>query len=165
MADPTTWLDSSDANCWQCGALASTDCAYSLLLVADARRGLVALGHPVTRGKRQDKVRVRVPRCAGCRFRNHLSVIITAAVAFAGAIVAPAVQSLIRLYTTLPAWLQDSQGGATGATYAVGAVVGFVLALVGIGLHRRLSGLRSMGIYPPVIFLMQAGWHYPTPSD
>jgi hypothetical protein len=57
-------------------------------------------------------------------------------------------------------------GAAVGAgggwtTTWVAAVIGFVVALLGVALHRRLSGFRSLNSYPTVVTLRQAGWHYP----
>jgi len=162
MADPTTWLDRNDATCWQCGAPADAACSYALLLVADARGGLSALGYSVDRGKREDKVRVRVPRCRNCRGRNRRSAMITLGGMAVGALVAPIVQSRFWPQTETSAWLQVSHEGIGGTANGIGLVVGFVAAMLGIALHRRLSGLRSLGTYPPVIFLLHAGWHYPS---
>jgi hypothetical protein len=146
MADQTRPRDQTEAICWQCGVSASAKCAYTLVLVAGSNRGLDPLGSPVERGAWLDRVRVSVPRCANCRWRNRLSVTICFGGAATGAIVFP----------------QVSHEGVGGTTTGVAAVIGFVVALLGVSLHRRLSGFRSLNSYPAVVTLRQAGWRYPS---
>jgi hypothetical protein len=162
MADQTRPRDQAGATCWQCGASAGAECAYTLVLVAGSGRGLDALGSPVERGAWQDKVRVRVPRCVRCRSRNRLSVTICFVGAAVGAIVFPILQSLLWPHIAMPVWLHTDHEGVGGTTIWIGAVAGFVVALLGVALHRRLSGFRSLNSYPPVVMLRQAGWHYPS---
>jgi hypothetical protein len=146
MADQTRQRDQTEAMCWQCGASASAECAYRFVLVAGSSRGLDPLGSPVERGAGLDKVRVRVPRCVNCRSRNRLSVMICFGGAAAGVIV----------------FQQLGHEGVSGTTTWVAAVTGFVVALLGVALHRRLSGFRSLNSYPQVVTLRQTGWHYPS---
>jgi hypothetical protein len=148
MADQSRPRDKTDAICWQCAAAASAECAYTLVLVAGPGRGLDALGSLVEHGAGLDKIRVRVPCCARCRSRNRFSVMICFGGAAVGAIVFPILRSRLWPHIETLAW--------------VGAVAGFVAALLAVALHRRLSGFRSLNSYPPVIALRQAGWHYPS---
>jgi hypothetical protein len=69
----------------------------------------------------------------------------------AGAILGPVVHTHLfpNAHPTLPS------GG-------IGVVVGFVVGIAGMALHRRLSGCRSVGTYPPVVQLRREGWSYPT---
>jgi hypothetical protein len=133
-----------------------------LVLVARPGRGLDALGSSVERGAWQDKVRVPVPRCARCRSRNQLSVMICFGAAVAGAIVFPILRSQFWPQIETPTWLSVSHEGIGGTTTWIGAVAGFVAAILGVALHRRLSGFRSLNSYPPVVMLQQVGWHYPS---
>ena len=162
MADRTRLRDIADATCWQCGASADAGCAYTLVLVAGQSRGLDALGHSVERDARLDKVRVPVPRCARCRLRNQLSVMICFGGAALGAIVFPVLLSRFWPHIETPTWLSESHEGVGGTRIWIGAVLGFVVALMGVALHRRFSGFRSLNLYPTVVMLRQAGWHYPT---
>jgi hypothetical protein len=161
MADTILVLDMTDTACWQCGAPADAESAYKLLLVADSRRALDALGYPVKRGGQEDRMRVPVPRCANCRFRNRLSVTIVLGSAAIGAIVAQIVKSLFWPQLPAPAWLHVGDNGVGGTVTGVGLVLGFAVAVLCVALNRRLSGLRSLGTYPPVVALRRAGWHYP----
>jgi hypothetical protein len=56
--------------------------------------------------------------------------------------------------------IRKSPGIGTLMT-APGFLLGFVFSILGIALHRRLSGRQSVASYPPVIRLRQEGWHYP----
>jgi hypothetical protein len=138
--------------CWQCGAPATADCANSLRLVANPRRRLDSLGYHVDHGKDWDEVRIRVPRCRACRSRAQLSILIVFGSTLAGAIAFPALQSRF--------WPQAPTSVGTQMT-AAGLLLGFVLSMLGIALHRELSGRRSVASYPAVISLRQEGWHYP----
>lgn len=147
--------------CWQCGAPASDACAYSLRLVAASRSGLRAPGCLVKRGDRQDEVRVRVPRCPDCRLRTLVSIGIIFAVTLAAMIAAPILQSVLWPRLSLPFWLVASDQGTGNTATGVGLVLGFVVALLSVVLHRRLSGIRPVTTYPPVVMLRREGWHFP----
>jgi hypothetical protein len=162
MIGPVPSPPKGDPNCWQCGAPACAGCAYSLLLVANPRWGLTGAGHLVKRGERLDEVRVRVPRCADCRFRSGISVVKTFVSAIAGAIVIPVVGS--RLWPDVDGLHPGNSGLADGMTI-IGVVLGFVVAMLGIALHRRFAGLRPLTTYPPVIRLRKEGWHFPVSSS
>ena len=164
MAGPIPSPPGGDAVCWQCGAPARVASAYSLLLVASPRWGLSGLGHLVKRGERQDEVRIRVPRCTECRFRGLVSVAMTFVITIAGAVAAPYVQSRFLPNIDAPAGLHAGGSGSDAAATMIGVVLGFTAAMVGIALHRRLSGHRPLITYPPVIRLRRDGWHFPSSS-
>lgn len=149
------------AACWQCGAPAIADCAYSLRLVANPGWRLDPLGYRVNHGKDWDEVRVRVPRCRACRSRTQLSLLIVFGSSLASAIAWPALQSRLWPQLEAPTWIYESHEGGGTLMTAAGLLLGFVLSMLGIALHRRLSGRRSVASYPPVISLRQEGWHYP----
>jgi len=144
--------------CWQCGAPARRASAYRLKLVAASRHGLDAPGFLVRRGDREDEVEVRVPRCVECRLHNRLSIFIIFATALAGAIIAPMVQSALWPGIRAVAFHQPD---GHGVAPAIGIIVGFVAASLGIALHDWLAGRRTLTSYPPVVVLRQRGWHYP----
>ncbi|HUC66204.1 MAG TPA: hypothetical protein VMA53_12280 [Stellaceae bacterium] len=149
------------AACWQCGAHAIADCAYSLRLVASPGRRLDPLGFHVNHGKDWDEVRVRVPRCRACRSRTQLSLLIVFAGTLASAIALPALQSRFWPRLEAPTWVFESHQGVGTLMTAAGLLLGFVLSMLGISLDREFSGRRSVASYPPVIRLRQEGWHYP----
>lgn len=163
MADPTPSIETADAACWQCGAPASAKYAYGIQLVANPRRALDAFGYPVERGRWQDMLKVRVPRCANCRYRNRLSAVIVLGSAIVGAIVAPIVPSSYWPQIHMPAWLfpNISHEGTGDAATGIGIVLGLAAGMLGVALHRRLSGFRSLNTCPPVVRLRRAGWYYP----
>lgn len=155
----------ADARCWQCGALANPKCAYSLLLVADARRCLEAFDYPVVRGRWEDKLKVSVPRCAGCQSRTRVSIAIIFGSAFVGAIIAPVLRSIFWPHLEPPSWLKAgywAHEGVGGPATGVGIVLGFLVALAGVALQDRRLHLRSVTDYPPVPMLRQAGWDFPS---
>jgi hypothetical protein len=165
MAKQDQALDEGDGVCWQCGAPARANCAYSLELVAAPGRGLDAIGYPVTPGRRLNTVRVGVPRCIACRGRGQDAIVITFAGMFAGAVIAPILQSHLWPNIELP-WLDVlHHRGPLGTASAIGAVVGVLVAISGVALARRRRGLRALNSYPPVVALRQAGWQYPASSS
>lgn len=155
-------INGPDETCWQCGAPASADCAFVLKLVAHPHLGLEARGFTTKRGRRQDRVNVRVPRCPNCRFRARLSVTLVLGSAVAGAIVAPILQSLLWPHFAAPRWIRAGHRGNGGPATGIGFVIGLLLALLAVAVHRRLARIRSANSYPPVKMLRQAGWHYPS---
>jgi hypothetical protein len=166
MAVQDQALDGADGVCWQCGAPALANCAYSLKLVAPAGRGLDAMGYPVTPGRRLNTVRVAVPRCIACRGRSQDAIVITFACMFAGAIIAPILQAYLWPHIELPPWLHVlNHRSSLGSASAIGVVIGALVAISGVALARRRRGLRALNAYPPVIALRQAGWQYPASSS
>lgn len=166
MAERDQSLDGNDGVCWQCGAPARANCAYSLKLVSSPRRGLDALGYPVTPGRQLNTVRVGVPRCIACRGRGQDSIVITFACMIAGAIIAPILQSQLWPHIELPPWLHVlTHRGSLGTASGIGAVVGVLVAISGVALARRRRGLRALNSYPPVVALRQAGWQYPAAAS
>ena len=164
MADQTRATDADDGACWQCGAPADANCAYALKLVAGRSLQLDAHGYPVTPGRRLDTVVVRVPRCAACRGRGQDSIVILFVCMIAGAIIAPILQSLFWPNVGPPSWMHilTHRHAPVGAVSAIGAVVGALVAISGVALHRRRLGLRALNAYPPVLALKRAGWHEPS---
>lgn len=81
--------------------------------------------------------------------------------AAAGAIALPVLQSLFWPGIEAPAWLLVGNEGMGGTATGIGAVLGFVAALLCAALHRRLSGIRALNTYPPVRMARRAGWQYP----
>lgn len=79
----------------------------------------------------------------------------------ASAIALSALQSRFWPQLEAPTWIYESHEGIGTFMTASGLLLGFVLSMLGIALHRRLSGRRSVASYPPVIRLRQEGWHYP----
>jgi hypothetical protein len=102
-----------------------------------------------------------VPRCAECRFRSSVSLVLTFVSTLAGAVIAPFVPFRLWPGIAVPAAPHASGSGASGYATVIGFVLGFVVAMLGIALHRRLSGLRPLTTYPSVIRLRQEGWHFP----
>jgi len=149
-------MEQPDVPCWQCGAPARAACTRYLKLTAAAKRRLEAFGYEVKRGRRFDVLRVPVPRCAACQARNRLTIAIALCSLPIGAMALP----LLWPRTFSPAWLQAGHEGPLGNLAALGAVAGFAIAVAGIALHRRLSGLRSLNDYPAIVTVRQAGWSY-----
>ena len=161
IANPTRSWDPAESICWQCGAPARAECAYRLLLVADPSREVAALGYPVERGTRRDKLRIPVPRCARCQDRNRLSIVLVLGGTALGAIVVPILQALYWPNARLPAWVHSSHEGIGNSATGIGIVAGFVIALLAVFLHRQWLGLQPINSYPPVIRLREEGWRYP----
>jgi hypothetical protein len=82
--------------------------------------------------------------------------------AVAGAIVFPMLRSRLWPHIETPTWLQVGHEGVGGTTTWIGAVAGFVVAVLGVALSRQLSHFRSLNSYPQVVTLRQVGWHYPS---
>jgi hypothetical protein len=103
-----------------------------------------ALGYSVKRGIRgYDVVRVAIPRCRACQFRNYLwGLLFFCAV-------------LIGVST---GWYASP---SRGIALIVGAVAGGIPAALIILGHRRLRGLRSLDAYPLLRQLRQDGWRDP----
>jgi hypothetical protein len=161
MAIPSRWLTDGDGACWQCGRPATRDSAYAMFLVAAADAHLDGLGAPVQRGRREDKVRLRIPRCEACRFRGWLGVATVLAGALVGGIAGPILQATIWPPWQGPAWLQIDHEGPLSNAAAFGMVAGFVIALLGVAVSRKRAGLRSLNNYPAVLTLRQEGWRFP----
>jgi hypothetical protein len=70
-------------------------------------------------------------------------------------------QSLFWPPLEAPSWLLLSHPGLGGIATGIGAVLGFMAAVLGVALHRRASGIRALNTYPPVVRLRKAGWRYP----
>lgn len=162
MPAPTTSPDRAGAACWACGAPARDDCAYVFVLVAPSRRVLDARGYPATRGRRLDKVRVRVPRCASCQAQSRLGIAIVLGGSAVGAIVATILQAAVWPDVAAPSWLRVSHEGIGNTGTGIGAVLGFVAGLLAAFLLRRRAGLRSLTSYPPIRMLRREGWQYPS---
>jgi len=158
MTGPTAFRTSTEPRCWQCGALASPNRSYSVLLVADCHRQLEAFGYPVIRGRRLDKLRLSVPRCARCQSRTQISGVIVLCGAFAGAVIA----SVFWPHIEPPSWLHWNTEGIIGIPTAIGLVIGLVVTMIGVAKKRRALRLRSVTDYPPVNTLRQAGWDFPS---
>ena len=154
-------MDRPDATCWQCGAPARADCACKLVLVAPTARALDPLGFPVKRDGWRDKVRVAVPRCPECRNRALVMIIGAFSGMAVGAIVASILQAVVWPRLEAPSWIRVYHEGIGTTATGIGAVLGFVVALLGFSLRRRTSGLRSLNTYPPIRMLRRAGWQYP----
>jgi hypothetical protein len=164
MANQSISSNGDSGVCWQCGAPARGDYAYPLKLVAYSSQHLDGLGYPVTPGRAQDTVLVRVPRCVACRGRGQDSIVILFAGMILGAIIAPILHLLLFANLEPPSWLHvlTHRHAPVGAVSAIGLVVGAVVAISAVALRRRRLGLRSLNSYPPVLALRQAGWHFPS---
>jgi hypothetical protein len=139
MSDPASDVD--EAVCWQCGAPADPHCAPTVVLGAGAGEHKDGQGYPMVRGYWQDVVRVRVPRCEGCRNRYWLVAFLFLTSGLVGMVFGGV--------EFLPSW---------GWMTIVGGFMGFVTVALGFVLYERLSGRRSINTYPPVQRLRQAGW-------
>jgi hypothetical protein len=144
MSDPAS--DVNEAVCWQCGAPADPDCAFTQALTAWPSELKDGQGYPVVRGQGKDfqgkdYVRVRIPRCEACRDRNWILSFLVITCCLFGSVLG------------MGYW--SSGWGAIG-----GAVAGLVPPVLGIHFYQRLSGRRwrSNNDYPPLQRLRQAGW-------
>ena len=158
--DADSSLKAPNSVCWPCGGAAEPDAAYMAVLVAAKTRAPDALGFPVKTHRRWDEVRVPVPRCRTCRARNRGSIVTVFLAAALGCIVVPTAWSFFGPRQP-PLWLF---GGETPGhiMIGVGFVLGFVVAVLGVALRRRLSGLRSLKTYPPLVALRGQGWQWPS---
>jgi hypothetical protein len=154
--------ETTDAACWQCGAPAAPECAYSMRLVGRARRELNPLGFAVKRGKLWDGVTVPVPRCRDCRSRTWFSWAIILASALAGAIVLPILSARLWPQATALNGLPADHEVGLNVMIFLGVGVGFGAAALGVASHRRLAGRRSVNSYPPIVRLRRhEGWRIP----
>jgi hypothetical protein len=156
---PTPWLLREDAPCWQCGAPARPELAYTFVLYAAPRRHLDGLGHAVLRGRSWDRVKIRVPRCVACRARNRAAVALSLGSALAGAIVGTILQATVWRDVMPPAGVVVGHEGIGNTGTGIGAVLGLLAPMPLIALRRRGAGLRPLNTYPPVLMLREAGWH------
>ena len=145
-------LEQPDAYCWQCGAPANPGSAFRLKLVARSSRGLDPLGHPVDRSAGRDKLTILVPRCANCRSRSWLSIAIVILGLIAGEIAYPILRRMFLPWLDTPDWSE--------ASFGWGGLVGSVVALLGVAIHRVRTGRRSLNSYPSVVALRKVGWSY-----
>ena len=137
MSHPTPDVD--EAICWQCGAPADPHYACTVVLRAWAGEHKDGQGYPVDHGDFVDRVRVRVPRCKGCRNRYWLAVFLSGTGLLVG-LVYGGVESSWGVMTIV--------AGFTGSwTFYLGFVF-----------YEQLSGWRSNNTWPPLQRLRQAGW-------
>jgi len=153
-------LNRSYAVCWQCGGAAEPEAAYHVGLVASTSRALSPLGFPVTRQGWQDSVRVPIPRCRTCRTRNRGTAVTILIATVSGALVLPALRSAFRQADGSPPWWLGCDTPDHIMT-GVGMILGFLIAVLGIAVHKRRLGLRSLNSYPPVVALRRSGWQWP----
>jgi hypothetical protein len=158
--DVASSLKSSNAVCWHCGGAADPHATYTLVLVASTTRAPDPLGFPVRRRWGRDEVRVSVPRCLACRARNRAAMIAAFLAAAIGAAVMPALWSHFGPRGGPPRWWSGGED-PSHVMIGVGLVLGFVVAILGIALRRRLLRLRPYKTYPPVVALRARGWNWP----
>jgi len=146
--------------CWMCGKPADPTCAAKLVLGAPSCWHLDGLGYQVQRGKRRDRVRIEMPRCARCRnWASDWIVLLIVATATA-AMVGTLVQSLAYPNVMPPSWIKVYHHGVGNTGTGIGLVFGFVAALLGMTWARKRSGRRSANTYPPVVSLRDLGWSF-----
>lgn len=155
-------MESEATTCWPCGAPADPGSAFVYRLVAESNRHLGARGCEVTRGRVEDRVRVRVPRCRACASRGRRDIAMLIGGAVAGGFVGAVLPSVLWGAGATPAWLLARGSGPLSTAAGVGSLVGLVAAMVWVGVRRRRSGLRRLDTYPAVRMLMRDGWHYST---
>ncbi len=131
--------EASEAVCWPCGAPADPACAAEARLTMEARRCADGQGQPVIRGKRQDLIRLRIPRCERCRNRGYVSTAIILAGYAAGALAGMAIPS-------------------RGLMSVVGAAVCGLGLMFVLSAFETRAGFRRIGDYPPLRSLRAAGW-------
>lgn len=146
--------------CWQCGATAAAGCSSPVRLIATAKAELASLEYPVKRGRMKDRITVSVPRCTSCRNRRRLEFATVIGGLLLGSVVG---QILIPMaWPTLgvvpPLDLSTERRGSTAQ--ALGAVAGFVVAVIVITLHRRSLGIRTIYSYPGVVKAQAVGWKF-----
>jgi hypothetical protein len=154
--------DSGDTTrrCWMCGAPAVPGCHAKLVMTALSSRHLDGLGYPVQRGRAQDKVRIEVPRCAGCRSWVIGWIAVLAVVTVVAGIAGTLLQSFGFPTAAAPAWLKVYHHGIGNVGTVIGLVLGFVAVLWGMARERKRSGRQSANTYPPVVSLRQLGWSF-----
>ena len=146
--------------CWMCGAPAVFGCDAKLVMKAAASRHLDGLGYPVRRGRAQDKVRIEMPRCAGCRSWVSGWIAVLAVVTVVAGIAGTLIQSFGFPTAAAPAWLKVHHHGIVNVGTVIGLVLGFVAVLWGMARERKRSGRQSANTYPPVVSLRQLGWSF-----
>jgi len=154
--------DSGDRTrrCWMCGALAAFGCDAKLVMTALSSRQLDGLGYPVQRGRRQDKVRIEMPRCASCRSWVSGWIAVLAIVTVMAGIAGTLIQSFVFPAAAAPSWLKVHHHGIGNVGTGIGLVFGFIAALLGMAWERKRSGRQSANTYPPVVSLRQLGWSF-----
>lgn len=154
--------DRSDTSqrCWMCAAPAASGCGARLVMVASSARCLDALGYQVQRGSGQDKVRIEVPRCAGCRNWVNNWIAVLATVTVAGGIAGTLIQSFVFPDLAAPLGLKVDHHGFGNIGTGIGFALGFVVALLAMAWERKRSGRQSANSYPPVVSLRQIGWSF-----
>ena len=135
--------EANEEVCWQCGAPANPDCAYTQVFNNWSSQHADGGGYPVRRGRRQDTVRVTVPRCAACRDRSYLAGLLIVA-GFIGGGMSGGLLFPPNQWT----WLAGAFGGL------------LTVALVNI-LNEKRAGRRLVTSYPPLRRLRAAGWSEP----
>ena len=155
-------MDGNAGACWQCGAPARQDCAYSYKFAAAHGSNFETLGYPVKPGSQNDTIVVPVPRCAACRGRAQDGIVLLFVGMIGGAILAPILHWMLSAYIPSFSWVHVlAHRNAASSASAIGVAIGAVIAIVGVAWRRRSLGLRSLNAYPPVVALRQAGWHLP----
>jgi hypothetical protein len=150
----------TSSRCWMCGAAAASGCQAKLTLRAPSARRLDGLGYPVQRGNGQDRVRIEMPRCAGCRSWGSGWIAVVAVVTVAASIVGTVVQSVFFSEVVPPPWLKVYHQGIGNLGTGIGLVVGFIAALLAMAWERKRSGRQSANTYPPVVSLRKLGWSF-----
>ena len=102
-----------------------------------------------------------VPRCLACRARNRAAVITAFLAAVIGAAVMPTVWSHFGPRGGPPRRLSGGED-PSHVMIGVGLVLGFVVAMLGIALRRRLLRHRPFNTYQPVVALRARGWNWPS---
>ena len=148
------------SRCWMCGKSAVAGCGAKLAMFAPSAACLDGLSYPVQRGRGRDTVRIEMPRCAGCRGWVTGWIAIVAVVTVAASMAGTIVQSVFFSEVAPPTWLKVYHEGIGNTGTAVGLVLGFVAAMLGMAWERKRSGRRSANTYPPVVSLRELGWSF-----
>jgi len=129
-------------------------------MTAPSSKALDGLGYPVQRARTQDKVRIEMPRCTGCRSWAGNWIAVVAIVTVAAGIAGTIIQSFVFPEVAAPTWLKVYHHGIGNVGTGVGLVLGFMAALWGMARERKRSGRQSANTYPPVVSLRQLGWSF-----
>ena len=129
-------------------------------MVASSAQRLDALGYQVQRSSGQDKVRIEMPRCAGCRSWVGNWIAVLATVTVAAGIAGTLIQSFIFSDLAAPSGLKVDHQGFGNIGTGIGLVLGFVVVLLAMARERKRSGRQSANSYPPVVSLRQVGWSF-----
>jgi hypothetical protein len=143
-----------------CGETAVSGCDTKLVMHAPSACCLDALGYPVQRGRGRDKVRVQVPRCAGCRSWVRDWIATVAVVTVLAAIAGTLIQSFFFADVSPPRGIEAYHEGIGNIGTGIGLVLGFVAAMLAMAWERRRSGRQSVNDYPPVVSLRELGWSF-----